>query len=335
MRALAAALGLAGLALATALVVWHGAGAVAEAVLAAGWGLLAVVAFEAVPLSLDSLAWRYLVPARSRPSLARVVRARWIRQSVSQLLPVAQVGGDVVGARMLYLAGVRGEQAGASVVVDLTLGASTQVLYTLCGLSLLAAQYGTNGMALPLLAGMALVACGLAGFVVAQRKGLFRFLAGRAQAFSGSLMALVGSAERLDRAVRAVHHRPADMARNALLQFASWCAGTGETWLACAFLGYPIGLVEAFIVQSLGRAVRSAAFAVPGGLGVQEGGFMLLAGVVGLTPEVGLALSLVKRVRELAIGVPGLIAWQAAEGGRLWRRRRARRPRSAAGESAQ
>ena len=41
---------------------------------------------------------------------------------------------------------------------------------------------------------------------------------------------------------------------------------------------------------------------------------MLLGGMIGLGPEVALALSLVKRVRELVIGVPGLFAWQIAEG---------------------
>ena len=76
-------------------------------------------------------------------------------------------------------------------------------------------------------------------------------------------------------------------------------------------------------MHSLVRAVRSAAFPVPAGIGVQEGSFMLLAGIVGLSPEIGLAVALVKRVRELVGGVPGLIAWQVIEGRRLWRRRTA------------
>jgi hypothetical protein len=38
-------------------------------------------------------------------------------------------------------------------------------------------------------------------------------------------------------------------------------------------------------------------------------------------PETALALSLVKRVRELLLGVPGLIVWQIAEG-RHWLRKR-------------
>jgi hypothetical protein len=64
------------------------------------------------------------------------------------------------------------------------------------------------------------------------------------------------------------------------------------------------------MLESLGQAVRAGAFAVPGALGVQEGGYVMLGRVVGLEPETALALSLTKRVRELVLGIPGLIAWQ-------------------------
>ena len=322
MRLVMVILGLAGLGAAIALIADRGAGEITGAVLAAGWGLLAVIAYDAVPLAIDSFAWRRLVPAAQRPSVPRVIWARWIRQSVSQLLPVAQVGGDVVGARMLHLAGVGGADAGASVVVDVTLGVATQVLFTLAGLLLLVFALGHDGLATPVLIGSALLSLGLAGFVVAQRKGLFRFLARRLEGASGGMLGFVGSAERLDAAVRDIHGRGGDLLRNAALQLLGWCLGVGETWLACLVLGTPLGLAEAFVLHSLVRALRSAAFLVPAGLGVQEGAFLLLAGIVGMTPEAGLAVALVKRVRELVGGLPALVAWQITEGGRLLRRRR-------------
>jgi uncharacterized membrane protein YbhN (UPF0104 family) len=97
--------------------------------------------------------------------------------------------------------------------------------------------------------------------------------------------------------------------------------GAGEVWLALHFLGQPVTWLEAVLLESLGQAVRSTAFAVPGALGVQEGGFLVLGRLLGLPPEVALAVSLVKRVRELLLGVPGLLAWQLAAGRRLLRRR--------------
>lgn len=71
------------------------------------------------------------------------------------------------------------------------------------------------------------------------------------------------------------------------------------------------------VIESLGQAIRSAAFFVPGAIGVQEGGFMAVGILFGLGPEVGLAVSLIKRIREVGLGVPALVAWQALEGRRL------------------
>ena len=81
--------------------------------------------------------------------------------------------------------------------------------------------------------------------------------------------------------------------------------GTGEVWLALRFLGNPVGWIDALLLESVGQAIRGAAFMIPGSLGAQEGGYLLIAPLVGLPPEAGLALSLAKRARELALGLPG------------------------------
>jgi hypothetical protein len=75
--------------------------------------------------------------------------------------------------------------------------------------------------------------------------------------------------------------------------------------------------VDAVAIESVGQAVRAAAFAMPGGLGIQDGGLIAVCGAFGVPPEVALALALVKRIAELVLGVPGLLAWQVLEGRRL------------------
>jgi uncharacterized membrane protein YbhN (UPF0104 family) len=60
---------------------------------------------------------------------------------------------------------------------------------------------------------------------------------------------------------------------------------------------------------------------IPGSLGVQEGGYLLLAPLVGLPPDAALALSLAKRAREILLGLPGLLVLHSSE--RSWQRRRA------------
>ena len=308
---------LCGLAGVTALVVWQGAGAVLEATLAIGWGLVLVIVYEAVPIVVDARAWGYLIDAGERPSWPAMVRARWLRQSVNQLLPAVPVGGQVVGARLLSFSGVPGARAGASVVIDVSLGAATQMLFVLIGVAVLVSRDPDSDLALPLLLGTALLSAGIGTFVFLQHKGLFGYLAARASSASRGLIGWVGGAESMDRAIRAIYARRGDLLRNAVWQMLAWFAGVGEVWIALWFLGHPVSIGDAVILQSLSRGMRSAAFFVPGGLGVQEGGLVLLAGVVGLAPETGLALALVKRVRELAVGTPGLLVWQAIESRRL------------------
>ena len=82
-------------------------------------------------------------------------------------------------------------------------------------------------------------------------------------------------------------------------------------------MGADLGIGVVIAIESLLYAIRSVAFAVPNAVGVQEGAYIMLGAAFGLTPETALALSLLKRARDLVIGVPALLAWQVLEGRRL------------------
>jgi uncharacterized membrane protein YbhN (UPF0104 family) len=86
------------------------------------------------------------------------------------------------------------------------------------------------------------------------------------------------------------------------------------------FLSRPLSVTDAFILESLSSGVRAAAFMVPGALGALEGGIVVFGALFGLPADMALAISLSKRVRELALGLPGLMAWQWVEGRHLLRR---------------
>jgi uncharacterized membrane protein YbhN (UPF0104 family) len=85
--------------------------------------------------------------------------------------------------------------------------------------------------------------------------------------------------------------------------------GSAEIWLAFWLLGHPIGVAEAVMLESLGQAVRSLGFVLPGGLGAQESAIVAAGMMAGVAPDLALAVALIKRARELAYGVCGLIAW--------------------------
>ena len=87
-------------------------------------------------------------------------------------------------------------------------------------------------------------------------------------------------------------------------------------WVILHAIGDPVGAGAAFAIEGVGMAARSMGFALPSGLAAQEAGFVLGAGMFGIAAPDAVALSMLKRVRELIVSVAGVAAWQAA----LWRR---------------
>jgi len=78
-------------------------------------------------------------------------------------------------------------------------------------------------------------------------------------------------------------------------------------------LGTDVGFGEGLVIEALGQALKAAGFAIPGAIGVAEGGYVVVCHLFGLAPELAIALGLVKRLREVVLGVPALIAWQMLE----------------------
>lgn len=308
----------------TALLVFEGAGQVLQTFALAGWGVLFVAAFHLVALLLDSAAMGVVleqpVPRR------RVARARWIGEAVNGLLPVAQMGGPMVMARLLARFGAGHAEAGAAVVVATTQQMLSQAAFALLGMLALAAHASDPKLLYALLIGIGLFGANAIWFYRLQKRGLFARLARLLNRFSSGRdwLDFSGGAEALDAAVQGAYARRGVGINSFLLNLAGWVVGTGEVWLALHFLGHPVSLLDALMLESLGQAIRGIAFAIPGALGVQEGGYVLLGALVGLSPPTALALSLIKRARELLLGLPALLYWQLIES--RWMRRRMARP---------
>lgn len=293
------------------LLLHYGAGDVLAGAAAAGWGLLWVTLFRFVNLAADTQGWRVLFASQTRPGFLPLLRLRWIGEAVNSLLPVAQVGGEVVRAQMAVRLGVRGAETGAATLVDFTLGLVTQLLYTVLAAALLIPSRGFGEETQAWFGGLLVAAAAIAAFWAASALGGFGRVAQLARRVlrGGVWDALTGGAAALDAEVKALYARRRDVAAGATWRMLSWLLHSGETWLALWFLGAPVSLADALVLEALSTAIRSGAFAVPGAIGVQEGGFVFLAPLVGLSPETALSLALVKRLRELVIGGGGLAAW--------------------------
>ena len=286
-----------------------------------GWWLIPITLYHLGPLYFDAVSWRQLFPALKRPRVLSFLWMRWIRESVSTLLPVAGVGGDVVGARLANQRGVPAAQATASMVVDITVGAATQLVFVIAGVALLAASrtHDAAATAWGLMIGVAVFAAAIGIFVRIQHNSMFGVLVKWAHRLAPKswMSGFAGRADAIDEAIVATYRRRSALSCSSLLRLCGWAMGTGEVWMATRVLGHPLSLIDSFILESLSTGVRGAAFMVPGALGAQEGGLVLFGALLGLPADLALAVSLTKRVRELALGLPGLAAWQWVEGRRL------------------
>ncbi|MGO4412923.1 putative membrane protein [Cupriavidus sp. OV038] len=314
-----------GAALFVALLAWQGFGAVTTTLMSAGWGLAVVAAFHVVPLALDAAAIAVLVDRTAHHgSFCTALRARWAGESVNSLLPAGQIGGPVLMVRYLAHHGARMRDAAAAITVSTTTQALSQMLFALLGILLFGAQGNLSDQRTPIIAVTVVLALCVLAFCILQRRGMFgRVMRVAARVFGKrNWDDLALRADAVDEAIRALYRDRRKVAASFMLNLAGWIVGTGEVWLILYFLGHPVSWHEALLLESVGQAIRGAAFAIPGSLGAQEGGYLLLAPLVGLPPDAALAMSLAKRVRELVLGIPGLLYLHHSE--RRYQRRRTR-----------
>jgi len=279
----------------------------------AGWGLLLVALFHLLPLCIDAFAIRVLFHRGSAGATLRdAMLARWVGESANSLMPAGQLGGPVLMARHLRHRGMPLDEASAAITVSTTMQTFGQIAFAVFGVVLLGAQtthLSEHALRTSSWVASAVLGVQVAGFYLMQRRGLFGKLIRVAQWLTRERdwSTWLDRAEAIDLAVQGTYARGGFVLACFLLNLLGWLVGTGEVFLILRLLGHETSWVNALLLESLGQAIRGAAFAVPGALGVQEGGYLLLAPVVGLSPDTALALSLAKRAREILLGVPGLV----------------------------
>jgi len=316
MKALTLLFAIGGLTVGTGLVAYFGFSEVVHALFTVRWiGFLTIVVFHLALTGVLGVCW-YLLAPQSAP-LRAFVFGRFVRDSGAEILPLSQVGGYVMGARAAVLLGLPSAVAIASTIVDLTLEMIAQLGYTALGLGILSAQrpndhliaWAAPGIVLALLAAIVFILVQRHGFPVMEtmlRRVRHRWAEGLAIQLAP-----------IQREIHEIYRRPSALWSAGFLHFSMWVASSLEAWIALRQMGVNLGIGSVIAIESLLYAVRSIAFAVPSALGIQEGVYVLLGIWFGFGPEIALALSLLKRARDLVIGVPALLTWQILESRRL------------------
>jgi len=314
-------LGLGGIGLFSLLLIREGVSQVGLAIARTGWSLLALALFHLLQTLSDAAGWSVLFPRESRVSLVKSFLLAWLGESINNLLPMGRVGGDIIITRMVTIWGAPLKISVAAMIVDVTIGVAAKVILILAACVLLIATTGRHDLVQPAVVTVVTGTFAAVGFYVVQRIGMFRWSALLASRIGKSpdWSALVESGESFDQSITLIYARLSGVAGCFFFWVFSWLLASGEIWLALLALGMHSSFTTAIILESAAQAIRSAAFLVPGAFGVQEGGYILVGSLLGIPGEIALALSLIRRVRELALGIPALIGWQIVEALRLAR----------------
>jgi putative membrane protein len=305
---------IAGLAVMILLIVHEGAVGIIKLLSKAGWMLLWLLPLHVLPLLLDAVGWRAIIVARCK--LLTLFLIAVVRQAVNGLLPVANIGGELVGIRLLARTGVDGTWATASVIVEVLLTVVGQYLFVALGVVFLLQFTQALQLTNELLLGLAASAPVMALLIVLLRHGsVFERLQHIAARFGPNLResGLTVQGAGVDAAIGTLLRAHTRLARAIGWQFAGLLAECLETWVTLRLLGVSVGFSKALILESLTQAARQFLFIVPAGLGVQELGLIALGHVLGIGSDAALALSLAKRMTRIVFGVPALVAWQWRE----------------------
>ena len=276
-----------------------------------GWGFAAILLARGLTIVVDAAAWRSLLPRAERPPFAALLPLRWIAESINTTLPVAQIGGDVVRARLLQRRLAAPARGMASVAVDFALSLFAQILFTLLGFVLLARLGDRAGWWWAALSAALVPLFAMLSWEVLVRR---RLLAA-AQRWAERIRQprLADGLGALGAALGLLADSRAALLLSLALHVTSFLGHAGELWLTLWLMGASAGVAQAVLLESLSLAARSLAFLIPSGWGAREATLVALAAVTGLAPDTALALGLVKRAREFAVGLPGLAAWGLAE----------------------
>jgi glycosyltransferase 2 family protein len=289
-----------------ALVLEHDPAVVFASIGRLSWRLGVILVFPmSVVMVFDTLGWRYAF-RRDRVPFGVLLATRLAGEAFNIVTPTAALGGEVVKAWLLRERAPVDESV-PSVIIAKTTITIAQGLFLLIGVVLAALTLAGSSIlaAMEWLVGLEVLV--LAAFILMQTRGLV--------GWSARMLARLGirgfgagsTAARVDEALADFYRRePRRLVLSIAFHLAAWLLGSLEAWLILAFLGIPVSLTTATVIEAFGTGIRFATFLVPASLGVQEGGYAVTFLALGLGTADGVAFGLVRRLRELfwvAIGL--------------------------------
>ena len=269
-------------------------------------GVAVVLGLYGVRFVVNTASWQLMLSSVRLDGawLYRLWKVRMVGAVFNFALPAATMGGEPVKAVLLKKRhGIGYHESSASLVIAKTTNLIALIAFSAAGLLLMLSAGALPGpLALAAWAGLCALAVGVSGFFAVQRWGVASRLGGwlAARRFGRPLERVLAHVQDVDdRFAGFYHRRPRRFAAALALALCAWILGMIELYLIFRFLGHPISLAQAWIIESVVQLVRAGTFFIPANLGALEAGFVLIVEAMTGQPALGLAAALVRRARKL------------------------------------
>ena len=296
--------------------------AVAMQVTAVGWGILIVFAIYLLAFLSDTVSWRLVIRRDQlhKLSFLTLFNIRMIGAAWNKVTPIFGMAGEPIKAVLLRrYHGVDYKEGAASLVVAKTANLIALVIFLSGGLGLallsdgLPAAYRVGAMiALLLLTTGIVLLFVVQRFRLSSKSGAWLSRRWLGQPIVGILDQMRALDDRLAEAYTQDRRR---FVLSVFMTLLNWLAGVAELWVIMWLLGFPITFAEAWAAEAVVELVRAATFFIPAGIGTQEAALVLVLGHITGQPPLGLAVAIIRRIREIVWIVWGFgINWVAYRG---------------------
>jgi hypothetical protein len=285
-----------------------------------GWGLIPFILLEGIVDVFHTLGWRYCLsePHRSLP-FGRLFAIRMAGGSINYFTPTATLGGEIVKGTLLFL-DHRGPEAASGVIIGKLSYSLSQLLFVVLGsIVVLSRIQLPAGASTALFVGSILLGAGIVGFLIVQRRGklgtilrwaVSRRLGGRKMEEAARHITEVDGALK-----RFYEQYPSALPLSMFWHGVGLACSIVKTWYFLVFMTGGSFFVAAGI-WFLGTWFDLLTFAVPLGIGVQEGIRVLAFRTLGFSMSLGLTYGVALRLEQIFWAGIGLLFYAALLGGK-------------------
>ena len=275
--------------------------------------LIFVVIAHVPTLFFDSLAWVCLM-SKNRLTISQALNITWIAQTSGKFIPTGNITGEFIRFYLAKKSGQRFVDSSSTVVADLVVATFALFIVGLfsliCILEIDNDVVGNYNFFYLLFSLLVIMISCLIFFIIIRKRIVKTFLKKSSKLFKFSLKKPnIINLIRLDYSLYKLSYKKKKLFKSLILRISGWVSGAFEIYIFLIIIGIDAKLIDVILIESVTAIVRSVAFFIPAGLGIQELTFIIIGEYVGYSAIVSFSMAIGRRLREILVGLPAIIVW--------------------------